>query len=111
MSIAHQFNVEELQVFPSKNGLTNVIGLVRWSVVFTETGTGVTSSGMGETLLGEPPLDAFVPVDQVTEQQAIEWVIAAEGGQAFLNKLQAIHSGQLAYNAKKIGLVPWSPTV
>jgi hypothetical protein len=111
MSVTHQFNVEELHVFPSKNGLTNVVGLVLWSVVFTDTATGAISTGMGETLLGDPNPAAFVPVENVTEATAIDWVIAAQGGQTFVDQLQAIHAGQLAYNVQKIGLVPWSPTV
>jgi hypothetical protein len=111
MAITHQFNVEQLQVFPSKNGLTNVVGLVQWSVVFTDTVSGATSTGMGETLLGDPNPAQFVPVGNVTHQMAIDWMVAAQGGQTFVDQLQAIHAGQLAYNVQKIGLVPWSPVV
>jgi hypothetical protein len=111
MAVTHQFNVEQVHVFPSKSNLTNVVGLVHWSVVFTDTVTTATSTGAGETLLGNPDPANFIPVESMTEEMLIAAVLAVEGGDRFLEQLRTIHAGQLAYNAKKVGMVPWTPAV
>lgn len=86
-----------------------IIAKVIWQVVFSED--GVESLGAGETLLSAP-VDGqpFTPIDQVTEDQIIQWVIDQEGGQNFVDQLTAIHTPALELKKRQVGLtaVPMS---
>jgi predicted transcriptional regulator len=100
-----QFTIKKIYVFPQSGQFTNVIGKLDWEVRVSE---GLAESfGVGETLLNTDNITNFVPVEQVTEAQMIEWLKQAEGGEQFLQTLQAIHAPQVAWKARQFGLVPW----
>lgn len=103
-----EFTIKKAYVFPQRGEHTNVIGKLDWEVRLSE---GLAESfGIGETLLNVDNLSGFTPADQVTNEQMIEWVKAAEGGEAFLNMLRDIHAPHIAYKQREIGLVPWQPS-
>lgn len=95
-----------LQVFAKDADTTQpIIAKVIWQVIFSED--GVESTGAGETLLPAPVNgEPFTPIDQVTEDQIIQWVIAQEGGQEFVDRLIAIHTPALEIKKRQLGLSP-----
>ena len=105
MTMNIEFTIKKTYVFPQRGELTNVIGKVDWDVRVSE---GLAESfGAGETLLDVDAITNFVPAQQVTDAQLIEWVKAAEGGEAFLQTLRQVHGPHLAWKQRQIGLVPW----
>jgi len=100
-----KFSVRKMYVFPKKGDNVNVVGKVDWAVTFSRN--GVTSTGVGETLLGTDNIEYFVPIDEITENVVIQWVIAKEGGQQFIQRLQQIHEPNLQYQEKMAGMVEW----
>ena len=100
-----EFTIKKVYVFPQRGEHTNVIGKLDWEVRLSE---GLAESmGMGETLLDVDNIANFVPAEQVTNEQMIEWVKAAEGGEAFLMTLRQIHAPHIALKSRQLGLVPW----
>lgn len=95
-----------LQVFAhDANTDRPVIGKIIWQVVFSED--GVESVGAGETLLPAPVEGGpFTPIEQVTEEQIIQWVLDQEGGQGFVDHLAAIHTPALELKKQELGLTP-----
>ena len=90
----HAFHITELRALPQVEGLADVIAVVAWQVVFARDGQ--QSFGGGETRLNPPDGSNFTPITQVTEQQVIDWVVAKEGGDEFLQMLYGVHDPVLA---------------
>ena len=101
------FSIAKTLVWPEKNAMQNVVGIVYWECTFERN--GATSKSGGETLL-DVPTDTFIPFDQLTEQQIVEWVIAKEGGVNFINMLKEINEPYLAYAESQMGLVEVKPS-
>lgn len=89
MTVSHTFKAHSLRAVPDYNGQQNVIVLVSWSIQFTKG--GYQSTGGGETILDTGNLVEFTPLDQVTLAQLEQWVIAAQGGEQFMNELRYHH--------------------
>lgn len=87
----YKFKIDNITGFPEHNGLTNVIATVYWSIAFENNG-GNSLAG-GETVLNLSNIDpaTYIAVQDVSEQQIIDWVLAIEGGQEFIDKLWSIH--------------------
>jgi hypothetical protein len=97
-----KFTITKAMTRPHVNGLADVIGKVFWEVTFEQD--GLKSKGVGETVLDAPTSESFVEFAQLTEQQIIDWVIAKEGGEAFVNMLTGIHNPILERLAQERGL-------
>jgi len=91
--ITHTFKIQRVQTLPQVNEHTNVVVRVHWTVEFLAD--GIQSLGAGDTVLDTTAIESFTPVDQITEQQMVDWVVAAEGGQAFLDSLGNFHAQQI----------------
>jgi hypothetical protein len=97
-----KFSIVKVLVNPGAGNLTNVVGKVSWEVVFERN--GLESKGFGDTLLDAPAAPSFVEYDQLSEQQLIDWVLAKEGGQQFIDMLTAIHEPILDRLVRERGL-------
>jgi len=95
----HSFHITELRALPQVDGLADVVAVVSWQVVFTRDGQ--QTFGGGETHLNPPDGSNFTPITQVTEQQVVDWVVAKEGGDEFLQMLYGIHEGALSEKCAK----------
>jgi hypothetical protein len=104
--ITVRFSIQQVHVFPEKNGFKNVVGMIQWAVAVEED--GAISSGCGETVL-DINFSSFKPIEDCSEEQMIEWVVQREGGQPFVDQLIKIHGSQLAYNKTKLGMIPYIP--
>ncbi len=83
------FKITGVLALPQLAEHENVVARVDWAVAAQEG--SLFSKGGGQTLLDTTEITDFVPADQLTEEQLIQWVIAAEGGQKFLDDLTAFH--------------------
>lgn len=101
-----ELTLNQIFVWPQQNGLNNVIGKVNWSISFNRN--GAQSRGQVDTLLSQPQAAEFVPIEQVTPDQALDWALAAQGGTAYVDYLYRIHHNErLTYLERQVGLVPW----
>lgn len=89
MSINQTFKAHSLRALPSHNGQQNVVVLVGWSILFTKG--GFESVACGETALDTSNITDFTPIEQVTLAQLEQWVVAAQGGEQFMNDLRFHH--------------------
>ena len=76
MSITFKWSVKKLEVIPVLDNKTNVVTTVNWTVVGTdsETSTSENYSGLRSFSVGE----SFIPYEQLTEQQVLDWCFEPE---------------------------------
>lgn len=86
----YEFLITDIKVYPMVGSLQNVIGWVKWNIVFTKD--GFKSVSEGETYLENPDPTAFVDVSAVSKEDIKQWVIAKEGGKGFIDMLSSIHA-------------------
>jgi len=88
-------NLVKVFVIPEHAGHQNVIRRVLWNIRFEQD--GATSDAGVETFLDVDNIQTFIPADQVGNDRLLEWVYAAQGGDAFLAQIQPFHEEQVAY--------------
>jgi hypothetical protein len=74
MSITFAWSIKKLEVDPALNDKVNVVTTVSWNVMGTDGDISESHSGSRSFLLG----DTFVPYDQLTEQQVLDWCFEPE---------------------------------
>lgn len=95
MTIKRIFTPLEVRAAPEVDGLKNVIQIVTWEMRFECVETGRDSLAQGETILSLPNPEHYIPADSVDWSVLEAWVISAEGGDAFLQDLEAFHREEL----------------
>lgn len=83
------FDLINMKVFPDIDGNQNVVGRVDWIVTFSAQGQEV--KGGGSTDLNVYNIPNFISIDQLTKQDIINFVIDANGGNNWVQKLKDIH--------------------
>jgi hypothetical protein len=78
---------------PIHNGQQNVVVLVGWTLRFTK-GEFESIAG-GESVMDTSNLAEFTPLEQITLAQLEQWVVAAQGGEQFMNEMRAYHEGMM----------------
>ena len=84
MAISHEWHIEAVDVYPSKDDQLNVIHNVRWVLNATDTevdaeGNPYVASVFGGQDLDTSDLSNFTEFDNVTSLQVQEWIEAAMG--------------------------------
>lgn len=103
MNIDYEMNLRSIEVIPQQDTFTDVLKRIVWEVEFFDTGNpDIKSKGGVETYLNTDALSAntFVDYTNLTKTQILEWVLAAQGGTAFLDEL--LEGGHAATLEKKI---------
>ncbi len=88
----HTFNITGARVIPQVGEHKDVLAKINWTIEFEKS--GFKSFGAGETILDVSVIESFMPLDQVSKEQMVEWLVAKEGGDAFIEMLSGIH-GQI----------------
>ena len=83
------FKLIRINIHPERNGRTNVVATVQWMLIATRNGH--ESSSFVDSIIPIGGLSEFTPIDQLTKEQILEWSIAAQGGQSFINMLMQHH--------------------
>lgn len=86
----HTIKITGVYALPEYKGHKDVITKINWEITFERD--GFTSLSGGETVLDIENITEFIPASQVTEAQLVSWVLAKEGGNAFITMLEGIHS-------------------
>lgn len=79
MSVMTIWTIQSMLVKPQESGRTNVVYLVDWLASNTD---GVNEVWRGGQIEIPAPTETFIPYDQLTEQQVLNWVWAQIGSDA-----------------------------
>ena len=93
MSLNKEFKLYNVKVEPTLDDKENVVMFVTWGVEFESS--GYSNKALIETLLTYDPNEDFIPVEDLTKEQIIEWAITAQGGDQFISQLEYHHGLQL----------------
>jgi hypothetical protein len=79
---------------------------VHWTASLEEDGE--TAGTYGSIGLGDPDPDSFVPFDQLTKEEVVDWVLSALGVDQVVSIEEALHNQiqQKLYPTSAVG-VPW----
>ncbi len=102
----HTFTITDAKAIPQVGGHKDVLAQINWIIEFEKD--GFTSIGAGETMFDVSAIKSFVPLDQVSKEQVVAWLVAKEGGDAFIEMLAGIHGKMIAAKALDAQSVPAS---
>jgi hypothetical protein len=107
MTISHEFFLRRIYVKPQVDELTNVVAKIDWCMLLTRN--GAKSIAAGETTLNLTTLNAgnFTSITTLTADAVINWVIQAEGGEAFIDRIKEIYEPEIARKERELDLVAW----
>lgn len=77
MTAAKTWSITSMQVYPQSEGEADVVCAAAWNVSGTD-GT-YTGSLNGSTAFKLDPAAPFIPYDQLTQEQVLEWVWGSLG--------------------------------
>ncbi len=97
-----EYKLVRIGVQPQVNGKTNVVAHAQWLLAASRN--GFSSTSFVDTLLPLGDLSSFTPIEQLTKQQILDWCIAAEGGQAFIDSLVEHHERILTAEERRAGV-------
>lgn len=80
MPNAYTWQFVALDVFPTHDGLTNVVESVHWQLT-GDDGLGHHAKLYGEQPVGPPDPDNFTPYNDLTAAQVQSWVEASMGSE------------------------------
>lgn len=97
-----EYKLTRIGVRPQVGDKANVVAHAQWLLVATRN--GFTSASFVDTLLPLGDLSNFTPVDQLTKQQILDWCVAAEGGQVFIDSLVDHHNRVITADERRSGV-------
>jgi hypothetical protein len=101
------WSITQLSVYPQSEGEADVVCAAAWNV----SGTDGTYSGSlnGSTAFKLDPEAPFIPYDQLTQEQVLEWVWGSLGEEGKASA-EADVDAQIAYAAEQVSTppLPWS---
>lgn len=79
MATTYNWNVVQMEAYPEKDGYTNVVFQVHWTLTGTDGEyTGGAYGSVGVTLDGD---GGYTPYDELTQEQVVGWVQEALGAE------------------------------
>lgn len=67
-----EFKINNLEIYPSLNGMRNVIKVVHYSARLTEN--DLEANAIGSIELKEPEINSFTAYENLKEETVIEWI-------------------------------------
>jgi hypothetical protein len=87
--------------------LQNVVEKIVWKAVLTKN--TVSTSAMGDVILDPPQsVQNFISINELSEQQVIDWVIVRLGGDVFVENLKLGHAPHLDKLEYEASLKRWT---
>ncbi len=74
MTVTYSYKINELQTAPLLDGLSDVVTIVRFTYTGIDSDTGYSGSFQGAIPMPTPDSGSFTPLNELTEDQVIEWV-------------------------------------
>lgn len=100
------WSITQLQVYPQSEGEADVVCAAGWNV----SGTDGTYNGSlnGSTAFKLDPAAPFIPYDQLTQEQVLEWVWGSLGEEGKATA-EADVDAQIAYAVSQVqnAPLPW----
>lgn len=107
MPINFEWKIEQMEVYPEKNGYSNVVFNIHWRCNASDENYFATSYGTVAVIFDEK--SEFVPYDDLSKNQVINWVKNSLGN----DQVKKIEDGLLEKIDKMkkptvaIKLLPW----
>jgi hypothetical protein len=109
MAITYTWNVVQMDAYPEKDGLTDVVFTVHWTLTGTDgTYTGGAYGSVGVTLDED---GGYTPYDELTLEQVVGWVQESLGEEQVAS-LEAGVAGQIESQINPPVVtppLPWAP--
>lgn len=109
MPTAYTWQFVALDVFPTHNGLTNVVESIHWRLT-EDDGLGRQAESYGEQLAGPPDPDNFTPFAELTALQVQGWTETQMGSE--LDQIKADIDNRIAQQISPTVVAmqpPWLP--
>jgi hypothetical protein len=100
------YQLEQVYVWPEIVGYQNVVGKVKWQIVFQRG--SFSSIAYIETELSPGDIINFVPIDQVNRALLFSWCLSKEGGENYLALIQRYHLENIDRQERQSQLVEYS---
>lgn len=102
--IDYQFYIDQLYVkqYPDT---PNAVAKVRWACVMKRNKGKLLA--MGDIELSKPDSENFINIASLDAATVLSWVIAAHGGEAWLNELIAGHEPHMAQSEAEAVFEAW----
>lgn len=102
--IEHKFYIDRLYV-RQYEGTPNSIARVHWVCVLKRNGAKVFAHG--HTDLPAPDPTGFINIAELEAQQVLDWVVAYEGGQPWVDGLIAAHEQAMQQAEQNLLFEAW----
>jgi hypothetical protein len=107
MATTYTFKVNQLEMAPSLDGLTDVVTRVRYDYTGVNE-NGLSGSFSGATPMPAPESDHFTPLSQLTEADVISWLEAVADKPHMQERIQKQIENQVAPKYVPVPN-PWAP--
>jgi len=77
--ITYNWNVEQMDTYPEKDGLTDVVFKVHWTLVGTEE--NYRGSVYGTVLVTLDEESIYTPYNELTQEQVVGWIKESLGAE------------------------------
>lgn len=103
--IKYKFFITEIRVNENIGNHDYVIGKIKWLCAMNYQ--GAKTKVAGETAIPYNPDAEFKPITDVTAEEAINWLIMAEGGDNFIHMLKTNVTAQLLQIKSDSEMIKW----
>tara|TARA_R110002124_G_C8604632_1_gene484723 strand:- start:183 stop:545 length:363 start_codon:yes stop_codon:yes gene_type:complete len=76
MNVTYSYKITQMLMAPSLDGLTDVVTVVKFDYIGTDSDSGYDGTFNGSIPVGTPDPNNFVPLQDLTEDEVIQWVVA-----------------------------------
>ena len=101
-----EYKLYALGVHAEYAARNNVVAEVKWGIISSQD--GFSTEHYAHTLLPLGELPGFTPIEQLTKQQIIDWVTAAEGGAPYLQHILSYQNLDLTMQKRASGVIAYS---
>ncbi len=76
MNVTYSYKITSMLMAPSLDSLTDVVTVVKFDYIGTDSDSGYSGTFKGSIPVGAPDPSSFVPLQDLTEDEVIQWVVA-----------------------------------
>ena len=88
MTISYEWRFDTIEVSTTSDP-ADAAEVLHWRLVATDAEDGITANVYGSVTLGPPSADDFIEFDEITNQNCVDWTVAAMTGDVTEDSLKA----------------------